>query len=251
MTRGVTMIDLHNITKSFKGQKGWFKALDDVSITIKDKEKFGIIGASGSGKSTLLRMINALESPDQGTVTVDGLDATKLSGGRLRQYRKDIGMVFQQFNLLNNKTVEENITLPLKLHKYKDALDVEGVLRFTGLLDKRDNYPGQLSGGQKQRVGIARALITKPKILLCDEPTSALDEKTTDEIVEVLRQAHEVYGMTIVIVTHELNVIKQLCDRTLVLEDGKVLNTLTIQESKKAVSELSYYDRILEVLTHD
>ena len=244
------MIELHNITKSFQGQNGIFKALDDISISINEQEKFGIIGASGSGKSTLLRMINALETPDEGTVTVQGENPSKLKGEQLRKYKKDISMVFQQFNLLNNKTVLENITLPLKLHTYKDALEVEEVLRFTGLLDKKDNYPGQLSGGQKQRVGIARALITKPKILLCDEPTSALDDKTTDEIVEVLKQAHKVYGMTIVIVTHELNVIKQLCDRTVVLEDGKVLNTLAIEPSNQTVSKLSYYDRILEVLSH-
>ena len=244
------MIELHNITKSFQGQKGMFKALDDISISINEQEKFGIIGASGSGKSTLLRMINALETPDEGTVTVQGENPSKLKGEQLRKYKKDISMVFQQFNLLNNKTVLENITLPLKLHTYKDALEVEEVLRFTGLLDKKDNYPGQLSGGQKQRVGIARALITKPKILLCDEPTSALDDKTTDEIVEVLKQAHKVYGMTIVIVTHELNVIKQLCDRTVVLEDGKALDTLDIEASVKTVSKLSYYDRILEVLNH-
>ncbi|QQD84973.1 MULTISPECIES: methionine ABC transporter ATP-binding protein [Jeotgalicoccus] len=244
------MIELHNITKSFHGQNGMFKALEDVSISINEQEKFGIIGASGSGKSTLLRMINALETPDDGTVTVQGENPSKLKGEQLRMYKKDISMVFQQFNLLNNKTVLENITLPLKLHTYKDALDVEEVLKFTGLLDKKDNYPGQLSGGQKQRVGIARALITKPKLLLCDEPTSALDDKTTDEIVEVLKQAHKVYGMTIVIVTHELNVIKQLCDRTVVLEDGKVLNTLDIESSKHTVSKLSYYDRILEVLSH-
>ncbi|MCK1976217.1 ATP-binding cassette domain-containing protein [Jeotgalicoccus huakuii] len=244
------MIELNNITKSFHGQKGMFKALDDISISINDQEKFGIIGASGSGKSTLLRMINALETPDEGTVTVQGKNPSKLKNEQLRKYKKDISMVFQQFNLLNNKTVLENIILPLKLHTYKDALDVEEVLKFTGLLDKKDNYPGQLSGGQKQRVGIARALITKPKILLCDEPTSALDDKTTDEIVEVLKQAHKVYGMTIVIVTHELNVIKQLCDRTVVLEDGKVLNTLAIEPSNQTVSKLSYYDRILEVLSH-
>lgn len=244
------MIELNNITKSFHGQKGMFKALDDISISINEQEKFGIIGASGSGKSTLLRMINALETPDEGTVTVQGKNPSKLKNEPLRKYKKDISMVFQQFNLLNNKTVLENIILPLKLHTYKDAIDVEEVLKFTGLLDKKDNYPGQLSGGQKQRVGIARALITKPKILLCDEPTSALDDKTTDEIVEVLKQAHKVYGMTIVIVTHELNVIKQLCDRTVVLEDGKVLNTLAIELSEQTISKLSYYDRILEVLSH-
>ena len=160
-------------------------------------------------------------------------------------------MIFQQFNLLNNKTVIENIMLPLKLHHFESALDIDEVLEFVGLSDKKNNYPSQLSGGQKQRVGIARALITNPKILLCDEPTSALDEKTTDEIVQVLKRAHKVYGMTIVVVTHELNVIKQLCDRTLVLEKGNVIDTIDIKPSSSTVSEESYYERIREVLKNE
>ncbi len=245
------MIELNGIIKQYQGRDGPFNALNDISVHIKKREKFGIIGESGSGKSTLLRMINALETPDEGTVTVDGDNVGSLSPKQLRKYRKKIGMIFQQFNLLNNKTVLENITLPLKLHKFESALDAEEVLSFVGLSDKKDNYPGQLSGGQKQRVGIARALITNPKILLCDEPTSALDEKTTDEIVSVLRKAHEVYGMTIVVVTHELNVIKQLCDRTLVLEEGNVIDTIDIKQTSHVLSDASYYDRIVEVLKNE
>lgn len=242
------MIELNGVVKQYQGRDGPFNALNDISVHIKKSEKFGIIGESGSGKSTLLRMINALETPDEGTVTVDGDNVGSLSPKQLRKYRKKIGMIFQQFNLLNNKTVLENITLPLKLHKFESALDIEEVLSFVGLSGKKDNYPGQLSGGQKQRVGIARALITNPKILLCDEPTSALDEKTTDEIVSVLRRAHEVYGMTIVVVTHELNVIKQLCDRTLVLEEGSIIDTIDIKQTSHVLSDASYYDRIVEVL---
>ncbi|CEA03633.1 Methionine import ATP-binding protein MetN 2 [Jeotgalicoccus saudimassiliensis] len=242
------MIALDGVVKQYQGQNGPFSALDNISVHIKESEKFGIIGESGSGKSTLLRMINALETPDNGTVTVDGEDVVNLSPKQLRQYRKKIGMIFQQFNLLNNKTVLENVTLPLKLHKFESALDVDEVLSFVGLSDKKNSYPGQLSGGQKQRVGIARALITNPKILLCDEPTSALDEKTTDEIVGVLRRAHEVYGMTIVVVTHELNVIKHLCDRTLVLEAGNIIDTIDIKPSSHVISEASYYERVVEVL---
>ncbi|CAD2081557.1 hypothetical protein GCM10007275_20760 [Jeotgalicoccus coquinae] len=245
------MIALDSVVKQYQGQNGPFSALNNISVHIKESEKFGIIGESGSGKSTLLRMINALETPDNGTVTVDGEDVSSLSAKQLRLYRKKIGMIFQQFNLLNNKTVLENIMLPLKLHKFESALDVDEVLAFVGLSDKKDSYPGQLSGGQKQRVGIARALITNPKILLCDEPTSALDEKTTDEIVNVLRRAHEVYGMTIVVVTHELNVIKQLCDRTLVLEAGSIMDTIDIKPSSHIMSEASYYDRVVEVLKND
>lgn len=245
------MIELNHVLKQYHGLHGPVKALDNISVHIKKSEKFGIIGESGSGKSTLLRMINALETPDAGTVTVDGDDVLKLSPKQLRKYRKKISMIFQQFNLLNNKTVLENITLPLKLHKFDSALNVDEVLKFVGLSDKKNSYPGQLSGGQKQRVGIARALITNPKILLCDEPTSALDEKTTDEIVEVLRRAHEVYGMTIVVVTHELNVIKQLCDRTLVLEAGNVIDTIDIKPSAHVLSDASYYERVVEVLKNE
>lgn len=245
------MIELNGVVKQYQGRDGPFNALNDISVHIKKSEKFGIIGESGSGKSTLLRMINALETSDEGTVTVDGDNVGSLSPKQLRKYRKKIGMIFQQFNLLNNKTVLENITLPLKLHKFESALDIEEVLSFVGLSGKKDNYPGQLSGGQKQRVGIARALITNPKILLCDEPTSALDEKTTDEIVSVLRRAHEVYGMTIVVVTHELNVIKQLCDRTLVLEEGNIIDTIDIKQTSHVLSDASYYDRIVEVLKNE
>ena len=245
------MIALNGVVKQYQGQSGPFSALDNISVHVKESEKFGIIGESGSGKSTLLRMINALETPDDGTVIVDGENVGSLSAKQLRKYRKKIGMIFQQFNLLNNKTVVENIMLPLKLHNFESALNIDEVLAFVGLSDKKNNYPGQLSGGQKQRVGIARALITNPKILLCDEPTSALDEKTTDEIVGVLKRAHEVYGMTIVVVTHELNVIKQLCDRTLVLEKGRVIDTIDIKPSAHVLSDASYYDRIVEVLKNE
>lgn len=245
------MIALNSVVKHYEGQNGPFSALDNISVYIKESEKFGIIGESGSGKSTLLRMINALETPDDGTIIVDGENVSGLSAKQLRRYRKKIGMIFQQFNLLNNKTVIENIMLPLKLHNFESALNIDEVLAFVGLSDKKDNYPGQLSGGQKQRVGIARALITNPKILLCDEPTSALDEKTTDEIVSVLKRAHEVYGMTIVVVTHELNVIKQLCDRTLVLEEGRIIDTIDIKPSAHVLSDASYYDRIVEVLKNE
>ena len=241
------MIQLSGVTKEFSSEHGKVLALDDVSLEIKRNEKFGIIGESGSGKSTLLRLINGLETVDTGTVTVANKDVTALKGKAMREFRKNISMIFQQFNLLNNITVEENILLPLKLHRYESALDIEEVLSFTGLSQKRQSYPRELSGGQKQRVGIARALITNPDILLCDEPTSALDERTTDEIVEVLKNAHEVYGMTIVIVTHELEVIKKLADRTLVLEAGKVMNTIKVKKQESVVSKLSYYDRIKEV----
>lgn len=240
-----------NTTKRFEGKSGSFLAVDNISLSIKDQEVFGVVGESGAGKSTLVRFINALERPDSGQVLVDNVEVMSLSKGELQYFRKDIGMIFQQFNLLNNKTVAENVHLALEIHPYDDPLSVEEVLSFVGLSDKKDHYPSQLSGGQKQRVGIARALVTRPKILLCDEPTSALDAKMTDEIVSVLKRAHAKFNMTIVIVTHELDVIKAMCHRTAILEHGKLVDVLDIKESDYMPEAKSYHDRVLEVLTDD
>lgn len=245
------MIDIKEATKSFVGKNGDFKAVDNVTLSITGKEIFGIIGESGAGKSTLMRFINALETPDAGEVIVGGIDVGTLNKSGLRKHQKDIGMIFQHFNLLNNKTVEENIKLPLELHKYKNPLSVDEVIRFVGLEDKKENYPAELSGGEKQRVGIARALVTRPNILLCDEPTSALDENTTDEIVGVLRKAQNEFDMTVVIVTHELNVIKQLCNRAAILERGRLIDTIDVNHSVTDRSGQSYYERVLEVLKDD
>lgn len=240
-----------NTTKRFEGKSGSFLAVDNISLSIKDQEIFGVVGESGAGKSTLVRFINALERPDSGQVLVDNVEVMSLSKGELQYFRKDIGMIFQQFNLLNNKTVAENVHLALEIHPYDDPLSVDEVLSFVGLSDKKDHYPSQLSGGQKQRVGIARALVTRPKILLCDEPTSALDAKMTDEIVSVLKRAHAKFNMTIVIVTHELDVIKAMCHRTAILEHGKLVDVLDIKESDYMPEAKSYHDRVLEVLTDD
>lgn len=240
-----------NTTKRFEGKSGSFLAVDNISLSIKDQEVFGVVGESGAGKSTLVRFINALERPDSGQVLVDNVEVLSLSKGELQYFRKDIGMIFQQFNLLNNKTVAENVHLALEIHPYDDPLSVDEVLSFVGLSDKKDHYPSQLSGGQKQRVGIARALVTRPKILLCDEPTSALDAKMTDEIVSVLKRAHAKFNMTIVIVTHELDVIKAMCHRTAILEHGKLVDVLDIKESDYMPEAKSYHNRVLEVLTDD
>lgn len=240
-----------NTTKRFEGKSGSFLAVDNISLSIKDQEVFGVVGESGAGKSTLVRFINALERPDSGHVLVDNVEVMSLSKAELQYFRKDIGMIFQQFNLLNNKTVAENVHLALEIHPYDDPLSVDEVLSFVGLSDKKDHYPSQLSGGQKQRVGIARALVTRPKILLCDEPTSALDAKMTDEIVSVLKRAHAKFNMTIVIVTHELDVIKAMCHRTAILEHGKLVDVLDIKESDYMPEAKSYHDRVLEVLTDD
>lgn len=245
------MIELKHVSKTYDGLSGTFHAVDDVSLSIRKNEIFGIIGESGAGKSTLLRFINALESIDQGAVYVDGLEVAKLSKRHLRQHRKHIGMIFQQFNLLNNKTVRENVLLPLELHDYTEHLEVEDVLEFVGLTDKATHYPSQLSGGQKQRVGIARALITKPSILLCDEPTSALDATMTDEIVAVLKKAHQTFDMTLVIVTHELEVIQNLCHRAAILQAGKLVDLLDIEQTNQVKASRTYHERVLEVLAKD
>ena len=242
------MIELKSVSKKFNGQHGVLKAVNDISLSIEKNELFGVIGESGAGKSTLLRFINALEKPDDGQVLVDGIDVQQLTKKELRLHQKKISMIFQQFNLLSNKTVEENIHLPLEMYDYKHFLPMETVLDFVGLKDKRHSYPAELSGGQKQRVGIARALITRPTILLCDEPTSALDQSTTKEIVDVLKKAHQQFGMTVVIVTHELEVIKELCTRAAVIEEGKLIDTIQVNRKKEQKEFQSYHQRALEVL---
>lgn len=242
------MIELIDVAKEYHINQQKIRAVDGVSLSIQSNEIFGLVGESGAGKSTLLRFINLLEKPTTGTVLVDGEDLTRLSKDQLRLKRKEISMVFQQFNLLNNKTVAENILLPLSLHTYQDTLSLDSVLKFVGLENQRDQYPSQLSGGQKQRVGIARALITKPKILLCDEPTSALDMVMTSEVVDLLRAAHQKFNMTIVVVTHELDVVQQLCQRVALIEQGRLVDVVTNHSVQAGSFEGTYRDKVLEVL---
>lgn len=243
------MFEFNNVSKSFAGKEGPVKAIDNVSLTIEENEIFGIIGESGAGKSTLLRFVNALDVPDSGSVIVDGVNIFSLKKRELREFKKNIGMIFQQFNLLGNKTVEENILLPLELHNYENHLDLERILEFVDLTDKRHSYPNELSGGQKQRVGIARGLITRPKILLCDEPTSALDENTKREILSLLAKASEEFNITVLIVTHELDVVKRLCDRVGILEEGKLVDILKVDKDNPYLDvNVSYKDLAREVL---
>lgn len=242
------MITFNQVSKSYTHNGATVTALDHVDLQIQEHELFGVIGESGSGKSTLLRMINTLEQPSRGSIKVAGIDLMTLSESQKRQSRKQIGMIFQQFNLLYNQTVNENIGLPLRLNKEYDRQKVQEVLDFVRLTDKGEQYPRQLSGGEKQRVGIARALITQPKILLCDEPTSALDGQNAYDILTLLRRINQTFGTTMVIVSHELNLIKQLCNRTAVLEKGKVLETLTIQQGQQQPQFSTYYERIRESL---
>lgn len=227
------MISIKNLTKIYDTPAGPITVLDGINLTIQAGEIFGIIGKSGAGKSTLLRCINLLESPTQGQIFIDNKDVTQLSKQALRQLRHHVGMIFQHFNLLRSRTVYENIALPLQLvgknkQEIKDI--IESLLELTGLTEKRDIYPSQLSGGQKQRVAIARALANRPKMLLCDEATSALDPQTTASILNLLEDINKKLNITIVLITHEMDVIKTICDKVAVLEDGKVIEEGPIQQ---------------------
>lgn len=242
------MITFEQVSKIYQQHGTEITALEDVTLKIERNEIFGIIGESGSGKSTLLRMINTLEQPSQGSVSINDTNLRQLNEVEKRQKRKKIGMIFQQFNLLYNQSVSENIALPLRLNKTYDPKKVEEVLDFVRLSDKGKHFPKQLSGGEKQRVGIARALITQPEILLCDEPTSALDGQNAYDVTELLKKINQTFGTTMVIVSHELNLIKQLCNRAAILEKGQVLETLAIQKAPQQQQFSSYYERVRESL---
>lgn len=226
------MITLSNVSKTFKTKHASFKALNDVSINIKENSIHGIIGPSGAGKSTLIRIINQLETHDQGFVSVfDYKDLRRLNKESTRMYRKKVSMIFQRFNLLSRKTVFENVALPLSLDKKlteNDNHKVQELINLVGLNGYEQSYPSQLSGGQLQRVGIARALINDPKILLCDEPTSALDTQTIKSILELIKKVKKQLNLTVIIVTHDMNVIKEICDFVTVLHDGIVVEHSSI-----------------------
>lgn len=220
------MIKLKNINKTFHTKDANVKALQNINLEINKGDIFGVIGYSGAGKSTLIRIINLLEKPDSGQVIVDGISLTEIPTKQLREVRSNIGMIFQSFNLMNSIDVYENIAAPLKnkkLSKNDIELKVTSLLELVGLEDKKHAYPTQLSGGQKQRVAIARALSSDPEILLCDEATSALDPNTTKSILELLKQIHEKLGITIVIITHQMEVIKNICNRVAIMEQGQVV----------------------------
>ena len=220
------MIELTHISKDFASGGRTVHAVQDVSLSIGKGEIFGIIGFSGAGKSTLVRCINLLERPTSGSVTVDGKEMTALSARELRQARKKIGMIFQHFNLMPSRTVFGNVAYPLRgsgLSREQIADKVHRLLDLVGIGDKAEAYPKQLSGGQKQRVAIARALANDPNVLLCDEATSALDPQTTKAILRLLKNLNEKLGITVVIITHEMAVVKEICDRVAVMEHGRVV----------------------------
>ncbi|MFC4323543.1 methionine ABC transporter ATP-binding protein [Litchfieldia salsa] len=220
------MISLQNVTKVYNTKNNKVTAVDDINLTINSGEIYGIIGYSGAGKSTLIRLLNGLEKPSKGLITVAGHEITKAKGGSLRKARREISMIFQHFNLLWSRTVRENIAFPLEINGVpkKDRLKrVDELIKLVGLEGRENAYPSQLSGGQKQRVGIARALANNPKVLLCDEATSALDPQTTDSILELLVDINERLGLTIVLITHEMHVIRKICHRVAVMESGMVV----------------------------
>ncbi len=246
------MIELIHLSKTYSSTTGNVEALRDINLTIHDGEIFGIIGLSGAGKSTLVRCINLLERPSAGQVIIDGKDMTALPRAELLQMRRSISMIFQGFNLLEQRSVLRNVTFPLEISGVKKAAAREkalSLLKVVGLEDKAGAYPAQLSGGQKQRVAIARALATDPRYLLCDEATSALDPNTTRSILELLRQINRDLGVTIVVITHEMKVIDQICDRVAVIdnsriaEEGRVSEVFTSPQSEIARELILPQDR--------
>ncbi len=227
------MIRFERVSKTFKSKKNTVQAVKDVSFSIEKGEIFGIIGFSGAGKSTLVRCINLLEVPTEGNVYLGDINLTKISEKELRRCRQNIGMIFQQFNLLSQKNVIENICYPLLVAgvKKKDAIKrAKELLELVDLKDKEKAYPVQLSGGQKQRVAIARALATSPEVLLCDEATSALDPITTRSILELLKEINEKLNVTIVVITHEMKVVEQICNRVAVMSDGRIEEIGTVKD---------------------
>ncbi|RNM23027.1 D-methionine ABC transporter, ATP-binding protein [Dickeya undicola] len=227
------MIELINITKVFQQKGRAITALDDVTLRVPAGQIYGVIGASGAGKSTLIRCVNLLERPTQGKVLIDGKDLMSLSESQLTRTRRQIGMIFQHFNLLSSRTVFGNVALPLELDNTPSAeikQRVHQLLDLVGLADKHDAYPANLSGGQKQRVAIARALASNPKVLLCDEATSALDPATTRSILELLKDINRRLGLTILLITHEMDVVKRICDQVAVISDGRLIEQDTVSE---------------------
>ncbi|MCE5284261.1 MAG: methionine ABC transporter ATP-binding protein [Pelosinus sp.] len=248
------MIELTGIEKVYNDRSSSTHALKGVDLTVRQGEIYGIIGKSGAGKSTLIRCINMLEQPTKGTVIVDGNDLTTMPDNKLREIRKKIGMIFQHFNLLSTRTVAQNIAFPLELagiNKQEIEKRVSNLLDLVGLADKKDQYPAQLSGGQKQRVGIARALANQPKVLLCDEATSALDPQTTKSILELLKTINQKFALTIVLITHEMQVIKEICDKVAVIEDGVIIEQGTVIDVFTRPEAPTTRDFIRNIINHD
>ena len=257
------IIELKNITKTFVQDGKTFNAVENASVSIEKGDIFGIIGFSGAGKSTLVRAINLLGRPTSGTVTVKGKDFLTLSQKELREERKKIGMIFQHFNLMKSRNVFDNVAFPLKrsgLTKKQLAEKVHSLLELVEINDKSENFPSQLSGGQKQRVAIARALANEPDILLCDEATSALDPTTTKSILKLLKKLKDQLGLTIVIITHQMEVIKEICDKVAVMEKGRIVEQGDVfsifanpqdEVTKRFIRSTSNLSKVEELIAQD
>lgn len=231
----MSILEIIGLSKSFCSNKTIVNVLDNISLNVEKGDVYGVIGLSGEGKSTLVRCINRLENPDSGEIRFDGIDVLSLKGKALRDYRKNVSMIFQDFNLLNQKTVFQNVEFPLTLVKgYKRTEEsvnkINELIDLVGLSEKKQSYPSQLSGGQKQRVAIARALINNPQILLCDECTSALDPTTADQILDLLKTLNKDLGLTVIIIAHQMSVIERVCNKVAILSDHKIAENGAISD---------------------
>lgn len=256
------MILVEGVGKVFHSKNGDIVAVENVSLEIEESEIFGVIGYSGAGKSTLIRLFNGLEVPTNGSLSIAGKDITRMKGSELRATRQEIGMIFQHFNLLWSRTVRGNISFPLEIAgvpKKERKHRVDELIRLVGLQGREDAYPSQLSGGQKQRVGIARALANNPKVLLCDEATSALDPQTTDSILDLLQDINKKLGLTIILITHEMHVIRKICHRVAVMDSGRIVEMAPVLElfknpqqpiTKRFIQQVTEMDDTKEIISH-
>lgn len=234
------MYKLENVSKKYRGKF----AVENLSFSVASGSITGIVGKSGSGKTTLLKLLNFIEKPTEGKIIFDEQEINKLSKKVIRKYKERIGMVFQHYNLLNNLNVYQNIALPLKIINTENEDRVKELIQFVGLEDKMNDYPSKLSGGEKQRVALARSLVRNPDILLCDEATSSLDENNTEEIIKMLKKINKEYSITIIFVTHELSVVKQLCEEVFVMEDGQLLDIIENKNKSLEKNTGSYLENV-------
>jgi len=246
VTASESIVEFVDVARRFGGSDQ-APALDDITFSIARGEIFGVIGESGAGKTTLLELINGLQLADSGAVAIDGASVAGRNRAAMRSLRRDVGVVFQGIHLLSSRTVRQNVALPLKvaggMSRAERGTAVDEMLAFVGLSHRADHYPAQLSGGEQQRVGLARALITRPPLLLCDEPTSSLDASMTSEVLAVLQRARAELGTTIVVISHDLDVVKALCDRALLLEKGRMRELFTIRKGTRDTLP-SYYEQV-------
>lgn len=250
-TRGTTIVEFSDVSKRYDNRPGQPPALDGIDLSIERGEIFGVIGESGAGKTTLLELVNGLTTAEEGEVRVDGTQVAGRTRREMRMLRRNIGVVFQGIHLLSSRTVRQNVALGLQISRRagirrtraEERAAVDEMLAFVGLMDRADHHPAELSGGEKQRVGLARALVTRPPLLLCDEPTSSLDASTTAEVLRVLLDARDKFGTTIIVISHDLDVVKAICDRALLLEKGRMRELFTVKKTDLRAMP-SYHEQV-------